>query len=710
MPVVMIITLFSSLFVAYVINPVFAVSFMKQKDYEAPIPHRQVWTIAGGLILTGILAHLGDSGSFGTFLFFIAGFVVLNAYVLRFAIDWFQLKAIPSVKEAYRNTLRWSLDHPIIVSFATVGLIFGTMFIVQLANLKFIQFPSADPNFVYVYNELPNGTEIEVTDSVTRYLETKVREVVDEDNPIVKSIITNVAIGAGDANSFDQSSSAPHKGKVTVEFVGVKERNGASTQKILDDIRDNIGKIPGAKVTVAQDANGPPGSAPIEILITSEDFGEMMDVSEGLMTYLDSLNIPGVEQLKWDVDEKRPEILVQINRAKASELGLSSAQIGTAIRTALFGKEVSQYRTLEDEFPIQLRLDEGYRNDISALLDMRITYMDQSNGRFKSVPISSVADIAYSASYGGINRTDLKKSVTITSNVLNEYNVNDVAAEAEFWVNNFIDKGRSSREVDIEVGGQTKDMAEEGAFLGGAFGAAILLIFMILVTQFNSLSNVLIIISQVFLSILGVFIGHALLGMEFSVVLSGVGLVVLAGIVVNNGIILLDYIQILRRDGYSLREAVIEGGATRFTPVLLTASSTMLGLVPLAFSFNINFGTLLSELDPQIFFGGDSAAFWEPLSWSIIFGLSFATLITLVFVPFMYFYVQRFLVWFARKFQGKEIEDMTAEADGGEEPVPYSEEVYSNGHSNGHSSGNGYRHSNGSSVEEETEDGPELVN
>lgn len=276
---------------------------------------------------------------------------------------------------------------------------------------------------------------------------------------------------------------------------------------------------------------------------------------------------------------------------------------------------------------------------------MNITYIDMADGQFKSVPISSVADIRYSSSYGGINRTELEKSVQITSNVLSEFNVNDIAAEVEYSVSNFLKQGRTIKGVNIEVGGQTKDQAEEGAFLGGAFLAAIIFIFMILVVQFNSLSSVLIIMSQVLLSSVGVFLGHVVMGMDFSVVLSGVGMVVLAGIVVNNGIILLDYIEIQRKNGMELKEAIIEGGTTRFTPVFLTAASTVLGLVPLAISLNVNFSTLLSDLDPQIFFGGDSASFWQPFAWSIIFGLTFATVVTLVFVPVVYYLVKRLERW-----------------------------------------------------------------
>lgn len=671
MPVVMIITLFASLFVAYVINPVFAVAFMKRREDNEGINHKQTWLYTILAIVSGIVIRVMGGISIGNFMFFMAGFVLLHTYVLRYIIDVFQQKILPWIKEFYRKTLRWSLDHVGFVVGATVVFLFLSMVIVQMAGLKYIQFPPTDPNFAYVFNELPNGTDIEVTDSITRILEERVYEVIGKDNPLVRSVITNVAIGAGDPNSFDQSTSKTHKSKITVEFVGVKERNGASTREIMDKIRENMAGIPGTKITVDQDKNEPPGSAPIEVQVSSEDFKYMMTVSEDLFAFLDSLSsagaIVGLEKLKWDVDEKRPELIININRDKARELGLSSGQIGMELRTAIFGKEISNFRANEDEFKIMLRLDEKHREEISSLLNMRITYMDMATGRFRSVPISSVADFSYSSSYGGINRTDLKKSVKITSNVLTEYNVNDVFNDVDYAVQTFIKQGRKVKEVDVTVGGQTVDMAEQASFLGGAFMAAILLIFLILVTQFNSLSSVLIIMGQVFLSIVGVFLGHAIIGMDFSVVLSGVGIVTLAGIVVNNGIILLDFFEIELKKGMPLKEAIVEGGAIRFTPVFLTASSTILGLVPLALSLNINFSTLLSDFDPQIFFGGDSASFWEPFSWSIIFGLGFATVITLVIVPVLYYmaanfgtYIQRFRNWLSEKIAylfGKKVEN-----------------------------------------------------
>ncbi|MEL6630332.1 MAG: efflux RND transporter permease subunit, partial [Bacteroidota bacterium] len=438
MPVVMIITLFASLFVAYVINPVFATSFMKKEDPNKPTNHRNVIIYTAGAIAIGLICHLGGIPSFGTFMFFMAGFVLLNAYVLKYVIRWFQQRGIPSLKRGYRNLLAWSLDHTWAVFFGVVSVILVTVISIGVAGLKFIQFPEAEPNQVFVYNELPNGTDIEVTDSVTRILEERVFGVIGKDNPIVRSVVTNVAIGAGNSNSFDQSTAAPHKSKITVEFVGVKDRQDQSTLQYLIDIREAVQGIPGTKITVEQEASGPPGSADVELLVTSEDFDDLMKTSTDLFTFLDSVGIPGVEKLTWDVDEKRPELLINIDREKANQLGILSGQIGSALRTALFGKDISQFRDKEDEYDIILRLQEPYRDDISSLLNMSITFRDMSDGRLKSIPISSVASFSYDESYGGINRTDLKKSVKINSNVLkDEYNVNDVFADMEYWVGVF---------------------------------------------------------------------------------------------------------------------------------------------------------------------------------------------------------------------------------------------------------------------------------
>ena len=700
LPVILIITLFASLFVAYIINPVFAATFMRKAGdpqvarknaliyagvgvffgllFHLPNPliimglgltvitgsiifiivlsifvkknhprsaARYSVIFGGGGILTGIILMLDSMPAMGNLLIFMAIFVVLYQYAIIHAVNWFQENAIPAMKNGYKSIISWSIAktwHSNVVIWGSFALVIISFMIFGSRDIRFVQFPDPDPNFVYVYNEMPGGTDIQATDSVTKELEKRVYATLGDNNPLVKSIISNVGIGAGDANSFDQGTSQPNKGRVTIEFVPAKDRKGASTQKILEDLRESVKDVYGTKVTVDREPTGPPGAAPVEVTLKSDEFDVLMAESSDLFQFLDSVNIEGIEKLKWDADDKKQEFLININRQKASELGISSGQIGMALRGAVFGAEAAQFRDMEDEYPIQVRLAKKYRNDINSLMNMDIRYMDQSTGSFKSVPISAVADFSLTSDYGGINRKDLEKSVSISSNVLSDADPNAIFMELRYWVDVFKKQGRNSSLVDIEVGGIVLEQQDEMGFLSGAFGIAVLLIFMILVTQFNSFSNVLIVLSQVFLSVAGVFLGYGLTGMDFSIVMSGMGIVVLAGIVVNNGIILMDFFRILEKEGKSLEESVIEGGAVRFTPVLLTASSTILGLIPLAVSFNLNFGTLLSSLDPQIFFGGDNAAFWKPFSWTIIFGLGFATLVTLLFVPVLYYRVMKF--------------------------------------------------------------------
>ena len=304
LPSVLIITLFASLFVAYVINPVFAVAFMKRENPNQPRNIRKVWIYAGILVLIGIAFHLASAPGPGNLFIFIALFLPFEAFALRHAINWFQARALPALKNGYKNILGWSLRgwNPLIVTatilFVLIISVLSFTFRLSSGTMRMVLFPEGEPNFVYVYNELPTGTNIQVTDSVTRVLEARTQEVLTQTPGINKSIITNIAVGAGDANSFDQGASKPNKGKITVEFVGVKEREGLSTRKILETIRQELQGISGAQVTVEQEPTGPPGSAPVQVEIFSEDFDSLMAVSTELYNYLDSLNIPGVERLK----------------------------------------------------------------------------------------------------------------------------------------------------------------------------------------------------------------------------------------------------------------------------------------------------------------------------------------------------------------------------------------------------------------------------
>ncbi|MGV3641222.1 MAG: efflux RND transporter permease subunit, partial [Adhaeribacter sp.] len=334
-----------------------------------------------------------------------------------------------------------------------------------------------------------------------------------------------------------------------------------------------------------------------------------------------------------DLQDKNPEISIAIDRVRANREGVSTAQIGSEIRTAIFGDEASKLKRNEDEYPIQVRYAEPYRKNIDALMDMRLTFRDMASGQIRQIPLSSVATVDYSTTYGGIKRKNAKRMVTISSNVLEGYNENEVVGSITAALANF----KAPEGYEVRMGGQQEEQKETGDFLSVALLASILLIFLILVTQFNSISKPLIILSEILFSLIGVLLGFSLFKMDMSIVMSGVGIIALAGIVVKNGILLVEFADVLReRDGLELQEAVVMAGKTRLTPVVLTATAAILGLIPLAIGMNVNFLTLFTELDPHLFIGGDSAAFWGPLAWTIIFGLSFATFLTLLVVPAMY--------------------------------------------------------------------------
>ena len=639
LPATLITILIASLLVALVINPVFAVSFMKKQSNQPNTGNKRSYK---GLIISSafffflaIIFHVSGTAILGNLLFFVVLLQILARFALIPLVNGFQERMLPKLKSGYNATLSWVLTgrRPYGVLFSTIALLFATFGLLMVKSPKVVFFPISEPNFIYIYNTMPIGTDIETTNSITKVIEDKVYEIIGKNNPIVESVISNIAVGASDPRDQDRSVSS-HKSKISIAFKEYKYRNGVSTKGYMEQIRENVKDIPGTEIVIDKEASGPPTGKAINIEISGEEFDKLILLAANIKQHLDSLQIPGIEELKSNLQLNKPELIININRAKANTLGLSNVQIGMAIRTALFGKEVSKYKEQEDEFPIQLRLKEEYRNSIDKLLDMKITYRDMATGgQFRQIPISSVADIDYSYTYGGIKRKNLKRVITIYSNILSGYNANEINNQISDAIKNIpLDEG-----YEISLTGEKKEQKEAADFLSKAFLIAIGLIFLILVSQFNSISKPVIILTQVILSLIGVLLGFIIFNMEISVVLTGMGIITVAGIVVKNGIILIDYTDILQKDGMEIKQAVIQGGATRLNPVLLTAATTILGLIPLALAMNINFYTLFSDLDPQLYFGGDSAAFWGPLAWTIIFGLAFATFLTLILVPTMYF-------------------------------------------------------------------------
>ncbi|MFL5730978.1 MAG: efflux RND transporter permease subunit, partial [Cytophagaceae bacterium] len=472
-----------------------------------------------------------------------------------------------------------------------------------------------------------------VTDSVTKIVENKVYKIVGENNPVVESVIANVTVGTNDPSEGNQGPQ-PHKGKVTVAFVEFAKRGGVSTSDYLDKIRAEVKGMPGVQVTVDQEKSGPPTGKPISIEIYGDDFNELVTSSNNFIRYIDSLQIPGIEELKSDLDAIKPEIVVQIDRERANREGVSTMQIATEIRSAILGREVSKFRDGEDQYKIMLRYDINQRNNIDELLNTKITFRDMAmGGAIRQIPLSSVATAKYSNTYGGIKRKNQKRVATISSNVLNGYTANEIVAKIKDAIPDFKIKDG----YEIKIGGEQEDQKETSSYLMFSLVLSGIMIFMILVTQFNSLGRSFVIITEIGLSIIGVLLGYTLFRMEFVILMTGIGIVGLAGIVVKNGILLVEFTDELRGRGYKLKRALIEAGKIRLTPVILTAASAILGLIPMAIGFNIDFVGLFTHFQPHIHLGGDNVAFWGPLSWTIIFGLSFATFLTLLLVPAMYY-------------------------------------------------------------------------
>jgi multidrug efflux pump len=520
-------------------------------------------------------------------------------------------------------------DGNVLFSFLLFAMMFG--------RNEFVFFPSSDPNFIYAYVKAPIGTDQAKTDSIAKIVESRVAKALGPNNPIVTSVITNVAVGTNDANEFDPSVQ-PHKAKITVAFKKFSDRDGISSKKYLTEIRESVKGIPGVEITVDQEQGGPPVGKPINIEVRGDKFEDLVKASEDLRRYLIAEDVPGVEQLKSDFEISKPEIVFNIDRERANREGISTAQIGMEIRNAVFGSEISKFRDDNDEYPIQLRYEYDQRTNVDALKNTKITYRDMNMGGIvRQVPLSAFCEIQYSSTYGGIKRINQKRVITISSNVLTGYDPNGVVTSVQKKAAQF----QAPEGVEIVLTGQSEEQAETMSFLGIAMLVSLGLIFLILVMQFNSLSKPVIILTEIIFSMIGVFLGYAITGMTVSSFMMGIGIVALAGIVVRNGILLVEFTDLLIEQGYNTWDAIVEAGKTRMTPVLLTASAAILGLIPLAVGLNIDFEKLLTTGNPHLFFGGDSVAFWGPLSWTMIFGLSFATFLTLILVPAMYLLTER---------------------------------------------------------------------
>ncbi len=663
LPAMLIFTLAASLVVAFIMNPVFAVDFMNHDEEVTDEPKSAIFKKKNFWIpvAIGILLDIAGFTFLGNLLIFIMITVVANKYFINDMIVKFQTSTLPKLMDWYEQTLRRALS-----GWRPVKLLIGTFILLILSfvilgisvatgrvGIEF--FPKGDPNQLYVYLKLPSGSNVNYTDSITRVLEAKVSKVLENDksqNPLVESIISNVAVGAGDPMRGDRSNRA-ELGRIQVNFVEFEKRDGKSTAPYLDNLRNELKDVPGAEISIDQESSGPPTEPPVNIEIQGDDFDKLVKTAVGLKNYLDAAQIPGINTLKMDVDLQNPELTLTIDRERALIEGVSSAQVGMQIRTALFGKEVSKIKEGKEEYKIQLRSQELQRNNLVDLLNMRLSFRDMAaGGMVKNIPISSLVKVEPTSTFGSIKRKDQKRLIQLSSNVLSDKGYNPTAVNAVIaqYISNF--KGISEG-VTVKQTGENEQQLETVAFLGKALVIALMLILFTLVLQFNSVSKSVIILTEILFSIIGVFLGFSIFGMKISGVMTGLGIVGLAGIVVKNGILVIEFADELRSRGIKTKEAVVQAGKTRIIPVMLTALAAILGFIPIAIGFNINFVTLFSELNPHIFFGGDNVAFWKPLSWTLIFGLIFAFFMTLFIVPGMYLIAERLRRPMRRHFGGK---------------------------------------------------------
>jgi multidrug efflux pump subunit AcrB len=660
LPITLITVLGSSLFVGLVINPALAASFMKTEETKSN--KKSVLKRSAIFAGIGILFIILKIMVIGNLLMLASIFAIFNFYLLQPATVAFQNKILPKLEAKYESILLLALrgKNARNLFLGTFGLLFFS-FILMFAftpNVKF--FPENEPAYINIFIEKPIGTDINITNKTTQKVEKIVNEIASKYNEkviengnevtrnfLINSLIAQVGEGTSDPAQGASMGNTPHKARVTVSFVEYEFRRGINTNDVMEEIRKNLEGIPGVNITVDKNQNGPPRKKPINIEVTGIDYDSLISYAVSIKNKIDEKNISGVEELKLDVETGLPELVVDVDRNKARRFNVSTFQVASTIRTALFGKEISTYKDGDDDYPIQLRLKDNFRYSQDLLLNQKITFRDQSNGQIRQIPLSTITSPVYTSTYSAVKRKNFNRIVSISSNISEGKNPNEVVSELK----NIMKDYKLPEGYNFKFTGEQEDQEKEMAFLSKALLIAVFLIFLIIVAQFNSVSAPLIIVSSVVLSLIGVLLGLVIFRMDFIVIMTMIGIISLAGVVVNNAIVLIDYTMLLiskRKAELNLDESdklsiedtmhcIIASGKTRLRPVLLTAITTVLGLIPLATGMNINFFTLLSDYNANIYFGGDNVLFWGPMSWTVIFGLSFATFLTLIIVPVMYF-------------------------------------------------------------------------
>mgnify|MGYP000679490770 FL=1 len=653
-PITLSVVLGSSLIVAVFFNSMLVSQFMDVNERD--ISTKSLWR------LTAILGSLGLILIFNTGALKAIGTIMLVTPLLfwsyKFAIKkWaqkFQNIILVSLENKYRKFLTFALKgfRPVLFLVGTFFLLFTSFALMGIFPPQVEFFPNNDPAQIIIYVEYPEGTDIEKTNATTKRIEAEVNKVIQQpkyheggSNFMIESYVAQVGEGAGNPEIDNgNTNELPHKGKITLSMSEYKFRQGASSEILRMEIQKQLlGKFPGVAVSVEKDAKGPPAGYPITIEIMGEDYIELIGVAKNMKELLNKINIAGVEELKIDVNKNKPGVQLNLDRKKAGELGVNASQVGQQLRTSLFGTKAGVFKSNGEDYDINVRLEKEMRNNHNALFNQNIVFRDPSNGRIKEIPVAALVKEENTTSYSAIKHRRLNRVVTLYSSVLAGFNANEVVAQVKMSLSNF----DLPPNVRFQFSGEIEEQEKNMSFLSNALAAALGLILLLLVFQFNSVSKPLIILLSIFLSFTGVFLGLILFQMPFVILMTMMGIISLAGIVVNNGVVLLDYTQLLidrRAEKQELEpnqllpksevnQAIVEGGAARLRPVILTAITTVLGLIPLAVGLNIDFFTLVTEWNPNIYVGGENVIFWGPLAWTVIFGLTFATFLTLVIVP-----------------------------------------------------------------------------
>ncbi|MBT8256262.1 MAG: efflux RND transporter permease subunit, partial [Bacteroidia bacterium] len=679
-PITLSVVLGSSLFVAIFMNSMLVSKFMEVGEKNLTV--KQLIRVSAIMIPIGIFILLvgGAVRGLGSLIIVIAIMFWIYRYGLKKLANRFQSKVMTRIERSYQRFLAWALGryrpiYFVVGIFMLLFLVFagfGASVGAKRTSIEF--FPDNTPNQIIVYIEYPEGTDIERTNKITKQIEAIVYDEVNnseyiqgEDyNFLVESAVSQVGEGAGNPQTDGGSAAEmPHRAKITATMREYKFRNGKDSEVLRKRVQEALkGIYPGVAISVEKDAVGPPAGYPINIELDGKDYEELIATAEKMRNFINTKNIAGIEELKIDVNKGKPSMQVVVDREKSGELGVPAGKVGNQLRRSLFGEKAGVFKKDGEDYDINVRFDKNERYDPSALFNQNITFRDQATGRIKEVPVSAVASQRNTSSFSAIKHRDTKRVVTVYSALAPGYT--DAAAIVDQVQNEMNSFTELPEGVGIDYTGQIEEQNKQMAFLMSAFFAGLGLIFLILIFQFSSISKPTIIMIAIFLSFIGVFGGILATGASFVIMMTMMGIISLAGIVVNNGVVLLDYTQLLidRRiveldlpddallPKEDIKEIIVQGGRARLRPVILTAITTVLGLIPLAIGVNIDFFSLFSELDPKFYLGGDNVVFWGPLAWAVIYGLIIATFLTLIIVPTLFYLIYRFKMWI-RNFRTK---------------------------------------------------------